>query len=160
LGQEDRFFKFIEGWGEGYSYYVQKLQAMGCVWGVHYLPHDAAHHRQQAEKTKSPLEELEAMQLGGRWEIVNRVDDINHGIQATRKAFSTSFFDEEGCKEGLAHLAAYRKEWNERLGCWSLKPRHDEHSEAADAYRQFGQGYTPAKTVPGKKARELNWRTV
>ena len=160
VGQEDRFFKFIEGWGEGYGYYVAQLQALGCVWGIHHLPHDAGHKRQQGARVAAPVDELEALQLGGRWEIVPRVDDINHGIQKTRAALSTAWFDEEGCKAGIEHIAAYRKEWNERLGCWSLKPRHDEHSEAADAIRQYGQGYTAPRTQAPKPGRSTNWRTA
>ena len=38
-------------------------------------------------------------------------------------------------------MQQYRKEWNDRQGCWKDKPRHDIHSEAADAFRQFAQGY-------------------
>ena len=160
VGLENRFFGFIEGWGEGYSYYVGELQRRGYVWGTHHLPHDAMHKRQQAEKTAAPIDELEALGLGGRWEPVDRVDDINHGIQKTRAAFSTCYFDEVECKQGLIHLAAYRKTWNDRLGCWSLQPRHDEHSEAADALRQFGQGYVPPRLMAPSRGKSTNWRTA
>lgn len=160
VGLENRFFKFIEGWGEGYSHYIAQLQKLDCVWGTHYLPHDAGHKRQQGQRTAAPIDELEEFRLGGMWEIVPRVDDINHGIQKTRAAFSTSYFDEEGCKAGLAHLGSYRKEWNARLGCWSMNPRHDEHSEAADAYRQYGQGYTPPRHHNPATRRTATWRTV
>lgn len=161
IGMEDCFIGFIEGWGEGYSYYISELQKLGYVWGTHHLPHDADHHRQQTEKTKSPREELEAMRLGGAWEVLARVDDINHGIQATRKGFSTSRFDEEKCKAGIAHLAAYRKQWNTSAGCWGTHPRKDEHTEAADAYRQFGQGYTAPRSKQAKKPTSAtSWRTI
>jgi hypothetical protein len=160
VGMENRFFRFIEGWGEGYSFYVSQLQALKCVWGTHYLPHDAGHKRQQGARIAAPVEELEALELGGSWEIVPRVDDINHGIQKTRAAFSQAWFDEEGCKAGIAHLAAYRKQWNERQACWSLQPRHDEHSEAADAFRQFGQGYMAPRLNAPARARNTSWRTV
>ena len=56
-----------------------------------------------------------------------------------RQVFGECWFDETGCKEGLAHLGAYRKTWNERAGCWSDTPRHDIHSESADSFRQFAQ---------------------
>src|SRR3546814_18850836 len=46
VGLEHRFFKFIEGWGEPYSFYTKQMQAMKCLWGTHYLPHDAKHERQ------------------------------------------------------------------------------------------------------------------
>ena len=81
------------------------------------------------------LEELGLQNI----EIVPRVDYIQHGIQATRDVFNQCWFDETNCKDGLAHLENYRKEWNDRAGCWKESPRHDIHSEAADAFRQFAQ---------------------
>lgn len=148
VGVENRFIKFIEGWGEPYSYFIKELQKMNCVWGTHYLPHDATHERQQGEVVQSPEMELKKFNLGGSWSIVPRVSDVTHGIQLVRSVFNQCTFDETGCKEGLAHLGNYRKEWNARLGCWSNHPRHDIHSEAADAIRQFAQGYKGKGDAP------------
>lgn len=141
VGQDHRFFKFIEAWGEPYSYFAKELQKLDCVWGTHYLPHDAKHKRQQGHAITSPESELKKLSIGGKWEIVPVVDDVTHGIQLTRKAFSQCWFDKEGTKEGVAHLGAYRKTWNERGACWSDTPQHSIHSEAADALRQFGQSF-------------------
>ena len=140
LAKKIGLYDFCEAWGEPYSYFVRYMQSLGYVWGKHYLPHDATHKRQQGDSVKSPEDML--YELGLRnIEIVPRVDEIQHGIQATRDIFSQCWFDETNCKEGLAHLQQYRKEWNDRQGCWKDKPRHDIHSEAADAFRQFAQGY-------------------
>jgi hypothetical protein len=139
IGLQHRFIRFIEGWGEPYSYFITKMQAMGFVWGEHYLPHDAAHKRQQGAKISAPIDELEKSAIGGKWHIVPRVGEVTHGIQLVRSVFGQCWFDEAHCKEGIDHLAVYRKQWNDRLGCWSDTPRHDIHSEAADAYRQFAQ---------------------
>lgn len=139
VGLSHRFIKFIEGWGEPYSFYVAKLQALGYVWGTHYLPHDASHRRQQGGVVAAPIDELKKLGIGGKWDIVPAVSEVTHGIQAVRSVFSQCWFDAEGCKEGIDHLQAYRKTWNERAACWSDTPRHDIHSEAADAFRQFGQ---------------------
>ena len=139
VGLDHRFIKFIEGWGEPYSFYIKKLQAEGHVWGTHYLPHDANHKRQQGLVIAAPVDELRKLGLGGKWEIVPVVSEVTHGIQLTRDAFGQCWFDEEGCKEGIAHIAAYRKTWNKNVGTWSDIPRHDIHSEGADALRQFGQ---------------------
>lgn len=161
IGAENRFIRFIEGWGEPYSYFVRQMQSLGYVWGSHYLPHDGDHKRQQGDKIQSPIEMLQKFEIGGKWVIVPRVEDINHGIQSMREVFSQCTFDEAGCKEGLAHLAQYKKEWNSRLGCWSDRPRHDIHSEAADAIRQFAQGFRAAPVVEAaRRRREMpDWRT-
>lgn len=140
IGQYDNFIKFVEAWGEPYSYFVSEMQKTGWVWGRHFLPHDGNHVRQGMNESLSPAAMLE--QLGLRnIEIVPRVSEIAHGIQATRDAFSSCWFDEAGCKDGLVHLENYRKAWSNTAGRFTDQPRHDIHSEAADAFRQFGQGF-------------------
>lgn len=160
IGGENRFIKYIEGWGEGYSYYGKKLQALDCLWGKHYVPHDAEAKRQDGTDLKAPIDDLKKLPIAGTWVVVPRVADINHGIQLTRTAFSTSTFDAEGCKEGLLHLDNYSKTWNPHLGCWSNTPKHDIHSEAADGYRQYAQGYTVPVAMKPLTKQTRNWRTA
>lgn len=161
IGFEDRFINFIEGWGESYSYYVKQMQAMGYVWGTHYLPHDAAHKRQQGHKVASPEDELRELGIGGDWTIVPVVDEVIHGIQKTRDAFGSMFFDTEKTALGIAHLGNYRKTWDKARGAWKIHTpsKIDGHSEAADALRQFAQGYEAPRLIEGKK-RSSNWRTA
>jgi hypothetical protein len=157
IGAEHRLIGFMEAWGEPYSYFVRQLQATGYVWGTHNLPHDALQKRQQGTVIRTPLDMLEELTPGWRWNIVPRVDEIQTGIQATRALFGQCWFDETACKEGLAHLAGYRKTWDDRLGVWRNEPRHDIHSEAADAFRQLAQGWedpaTPAGSRPKRRRR-------
>jgi len=161
IGAENRFIKFLEGWGEPYAYFIRQMQAQGYVWGTHYLPHDGDHKRQQGETVASPIEMLQKFEIGGKWVIVPRVEEVTHGIQLVRDVFGQCTFDESGCKEGLIHLAQYRKEWNKRLRKWGDSPRHDIHSEAADAFRQFAQGYRPKSVVDGPRRRRNppDWRS-
>lgn len=161
VGQRDNFIKFIEGWGEPYSYFVAELQKTGYVWGKHFLPHDGAHVRQGQDTNLSPQQMLE--QLGLRnVEIVTRVSELQHGIQATRNAFSSYWFDEVNCKEGLAHIEMYRKQWNERTASWSDHPLKDIHTEAADALRQHAQGFKdlgPQQSMASIRGnRKKSWR--
>lgn len=160
IGGENRFIRFLEGWGEPYSFFIRQMQALGYVWGTHFLPHDGDHKRQQGDTVQAPIEMLQKLGIGGKWAIVPRVDDVNHGIQSVRDVFSQCTFDEEGCKYGLAHLAQYRKDWNSRLGTWSDRPRHDIHSEAADAFRQFAQSYRlkPVTEQPRARRERPDWR--
>jgi hypothetical protein len=143
LGAEHRFIKFIEGWGEPYAHFIAEMQALRYVWGTHYLPHDAKHERQQGQQVTSPFKELKAFKtIGGIWTVVPRVDELLHGIQKTRQMFGQATFDEEGCKDGLAHLGAYRKKWIKASATWSSEPEKSTgHSEAADAFRQWAQGF-------------------
>jgi len=160
LGGEHRFIEYIEGWDEPYSHYLGELQRRGYLWGRHHLPHDAGHKKQQLHTTETVLQTLQKSELGGDWVVVPRVDDINHGINLTRAAFSNCTFHEQGCKVGLIHLGNYRKEWDENRGTWKLKPRHDEHSEGADSFRQYGQGFEAGTFVEPKRRAPVNWRTA
>lgn len=144
VGAEHRFVHFEEGWDMSYSHYVHRLSEFqhktGCVWGRHYLPHDGAHEKQGETNNHSPRTMLQNLGLR-KVDIVDRVPEIQHGIQATRDFLSLCRFDEAGCKEGIAHLDNYKKTWNAQLACFTDQPFHDEHSEAADAIRQAAQTY-------------------
>ena len=156
IGLEHRFIGFLEAWGEPYSYFIANMQAKGWIWGTHFLPHDAEHMRQQGARLASPKEMLEELAPGWRFETVPRIDDVLNGIQMTRAKFNECWFDEAACADGLAHLALYRKEWNDRLGVWKDQPRHDEHSEAADAFRQFAQGWADYAVTAGVAPKRRN----
>ncbi len=142
------FLRYYEAYGEGYDHFVAEMQKTGWIWGRNFLPHDADHKRQEKHGIASPKDKLRALTPGWDWEIVPAVDRVINGIQIVRNIFPACWFDEAGCKEGLRHLASYRKEWNHITGAWRDEPRHDEHSEAADAFRQFAQALE-GLVVPG-----------
>lgn len=138
IGQADHFIGYIEGWGEPYAFYTKALSKLDYSWGTHYLPHDAKHVRQGAIANISPRDMLIKLGLKNI-EIVAVVDQLSHGIQATRDSFSSCWFDEANCKDGIIHLESYKKRWNRTTGRFTDTPVHDIHSECADAFRQFGQ---------------------
>lgn len=159
IGQVDNFIGYIEAWGEPYAHYVSELNKLDYMWGTHYLPHDAGHVRQGTLENLSPRDKLETLGLKNI-EIVPRVDDISHGIQATRDAFGSCWFDEAACKDGLAHLDSYRKKWNNTTGRFTDTPVHDIHSECADAFRQFGQMNASERLSPKKPKKKLKFDSV
>ncbi len=156
VGAKDHFIKFIEGWGEPYSHYVAEMQKTGWVWGTHYLPHDGAHVRQGQDVNLSPQQQLENLGLR-HIEIVPVVAELAHGINETRNAFARCWFDEEGCKEGIIHLEMYKKKYNVQQQCWGDSPQKDVHTEGADSFRQFAQGYKPSSGGTWKR-KKANWR--
>lgn len=137
---QDRFINFYEEWGEPYAHFVSEMQKHGYVWGRHYLPHDANQRRQGKESSQTPEEMLNDLGLSDTV-IVPVIDRKINGINQTRNAFVTCWFDKTRCDKGIIHLDSYHKEWDWRHGCWRPDPAHDIHSEAADAFRQFGQIY-------------------
>lgn len=141
VGLQNRFIHYYEESGEDLAHYVAYLQARGYVFGTHYLPHESDHKRmgKSADTNQSLKQMLEELMPGQRFEVVPRVTAIASGIQATRAAFASSWFDQTGCHQGLIRLANYRKQWDKARGCWKDQPLHDENSHGSDAYRQFGQ---------------------
>ena len=155
VGMEDRFIGYYEAHGESLLHYVRRLQEMGYIWGRHYLPHDAGHER-LSDTNKSIERMLNELGLANTI-IVPRVHNIAVGIQMVRNHLPTCWFDEAGCKDGIARLDNYRKRWNARDGRWSSEPAHDASSEGADAFRQFAQAREAgllARTV----RRKETWR--
>lgn len=157
IGSQDRFINFYENEGEPYAHYVRHMQSLGYVWGKHYLPHDGDNRQQGLEALKTHFDMLEELGLRDL-EKVTRVKDVTIGIQKVRDAFHNYWFDEENCADGIVHLTQYRKEWNTRLGVWSNRPRHDTHSNAADAIRQHAQWFSDpdnkqTQTRPRRRSR-------
>lgn len=165
VGAQHRFLRFDEGWAEGYSHYINILRQTGWVFGIHYLPHDAQHERQMKDGVKAPIDMLRELAPDWRFEIVPRVHDLQFGIDQTRGKFGEAWFDEEGCKSGLEHIALYHKKWNNTLGVFTNEPEKlDGHSEAADALRQWAQGYDPTlisfPSRPSKRKRPKGGMSV
>lgn len=157
IGVRHHFIAFHEASGQGFSYFVQWLQSKPWVYGRHYLPHDAAHKRQSSNGLKSPQQMIEDLGLRNTI-IVPRIERVITGINQVRDKFAACWFDEKECKDGLNHLALYKKMWNETLGCWTEEPRHDVHSNGADAFRQWGQAYEERSETKTKRSRG-SWRT-
>jgi hypothetical protein len=141
VGPEHRFLRFYEANGRTLDHFVGILNETGYNYGKHWLPHDGEHKRLQTgfmnRSIKEMLEDLNVRNV----EIVPRIDNVMTGINQTRQAMSSAYFDSELCKEGLDHVEKYSKTWNKQAGCWTDEPKHDIHSNAADALRQWGQKF-------------------
>lgn len=139
---ENRFIRSYQAAGEHLPHYAAYLQRMagehGYVYGTHYLPHDAASSTLAGRDVLTMLQEA---MPGQRFEVVPRVANVWLGIQQTRQAFPSCYFDAVNCADGLEALDAYRKHFDAKHGIFTSEPEHDEFSNYADAFRQFGQGY-------------------
>jgi hypothetical protein len=110
----------------------RKADDHGYRYSRHVLPHDA---RQTDISGPGTDRKSVAESLGIRPIVVAPKLDIATGIDKARNFLATCYFDEGKTDELFTHLSRYRKEWNDRLGVWSDKPRHDEASHYADAFR-------------------------
>ncbi len=129
---------YYENWDEGAAFYADELNKNKYRWGRHIFPHDARKRDQGAKTTY--LDHLRPV-LEGQFVVLDIKEcDKLDGIQTVRSMLGRCVFDAEKCTKGIEHLEAYKKVWDDRLGCYKNTPLHDEHSHAADAFRYLAVG--------------------
>ncbi|MCV6588683.1 MAG: terminase, partial [Marinobacterium sp.] len=148
-GREIHLIDYLEDSGEGIEYYAHELRKKGYQYSFHFGPHDLAVRELSANgKTRQEV----AAQHGIRFEIVPRISNQAEGIQAVRQFLPQCFFAEEACARGVDCLDNYRKEWDDRLGVFKDRPRHDWASHGAKAFETLARSdlfqLTSATSVP------------
>lgn len=134
-GQEIHIFDYIEGSGEALPYYLKLLKAKNYIYGTHLVPHDANTTEYGSGFTRIEI----ARKSGFHFTLTTEVS-IDEGIDAARLLFIRLWFDDIKCAKGIHHLDNYKRMWNAAHGCWSSRPKHDEHSHASDAMRYLAVG--------------------
>jgi len=143
VGLENRFIDFYESRLVGLDHYVKALKEKGYLYGEHYLPHDV--DVRELSTNRSRRETLEGLGIKPII-VVPRVASVNEGIEQTRQAFASCWFDKDRCDDGLKALANYQYQYDEKYQVFRQAPLHNWASNGADAFRQFGQGYTTEDT--------------
>jgi hypothetical protein len=92
----------------------------------------------------------------GHVEKVERAN-VEDGINGTRRMLARMEFDEAETHDGVKCLKNYRKEWDEDLGVWKDKPRHDWASHGADALRGLALFFQELKPDPLPDAKPKWW---
>lgn len=147
-----RLVDYLENRGKTIDWYVIQLQQRGYMYGVDWLPHDAVdtiiHARLAVDKSKS-IEQL--MRAAGREVRVAAKMYVADGINASRTAMASCWFDAEKCSDGLMALRHYQ--WGEmsKSGVEKREPLHDWASHGADAFRTLAVSIK----APFEKPREI-----
>lgn len=130
---------YYENWDEGAAHYCDWLNKQKYArFGRHIFPHDA---RKRDIGSKTQYLDYVIPLLEGKFIVLDIKEcDKLEGIQTVRSMLSRCVFDEGRCSKGFGHLEAYKKVWDDRLGCYKNTPLHDEHSHAADAFRYLAVG--------------------
>ncbi|MEQ1227943.1 terminase [Acinetobacter junii] len=147
---------YYENSGEGMRHYFKVLKDKGYKYCKHYAPHDIK-NRSMMNDGKSRLDiakEGYVLDDGEKYsvsfEVVPNIT-IMDGIEQVREILPLCEFDEYKCAEGITHLENYRKEWNDKLGCWKDNPLHDMHSHGADGFRMFAVAMSKKQYVTSLK---------
>lgn len=152
VAQENRIIEYYSNSGEEVAHYVGEMQKRPYLYGKVFLPHDAVHKRINAPKSVADI----MGDMGVRnIEIVQRTQDLAASIDEVRRFLVTCWFDNEGCDPGIKALDSYRKEWDDKAGCFKNHPLHDWASDGADGFRTLACGYEyhPDAATGGKGRR-------
>nr|WP_154325051.1 terminase [Pantoea sp. 201603H] len=141
VGEEFHVIDYYENSGEGLRHYMKVLKDRGYEYGDHWGPHDIE-NREFGSDAKSRKElaregyEIDGQKYSLTFHVVPKMS-VDDGIEAVREILPSCAFDETKCEEGISHLEAYRKEWDDKRGCWKDKPLHDFTSHGSDGFRYF-----------------------
>lgn len=137
-GGQVNIINFYENWDEGAAHYADWINKQGYRLDKHIFPHDA--RKRDAGAKTTYLDHLRPL-LEGKYIVLEIKEcDKFEGIQTVRAMLSRCSFDESRCSKGVVHLENYRKQWDDRLGCYKNQPLHDQHSHASDAFRYLAVG--------------------
>lgn len=148
IGLQNRFIDYVEADHEPLDFYArilrEKEREHGYNYAMHYIPHDAGWRRQGMYENQTAEELMNELGLEPT-QLVERVDDVWNGIELTRQAWASCWFDKLRCKQGLKALRMYRYKITAETGVAMRRPLHDWSSHGADAFRQFAQGFAAMK---------------
>ena len=150
-----RVVEFYEDDNQPIQHYIDWVKSRPYQVGEVYLPHDA--RAKSLQTGKSIIEQF--LQNGIRPRIVPEMS-LQDGIEAARMILPKCWFDEEPTYDGVDHLRAYMREWDERTQTYRNRPKHDQHSHAADSFRYLALAARPvgktqrASTISTKTGKD------
>lgn len=123
-----------------------------------YLPHDAK--AKNLQTGRSIVEQT--IRRGYRPHIVPD-HKLRDGVAATRKLLPFTYWNLEGTSGAIEAMKSYRREWDDKLGCYKDRPVHDWSSHIADTVRYLSvslQHIRPMESkliLPASLTREANY---
>jgi hypothetical protein len=137
VGREIHVIEYYAMSGEGLDHYVQFLRQRkdegGYLYNNHWAPHDVEKHELGAHEGPKTIRQ-NAAELGLKFKVVPR-SGVQDGIENVRLILPLCWFDAQKCEEGIKALENYKREWNDRHGCFTSLPVHNWASHGADSFR-------------------------
>lgn len=129
VGKEIHCIDYIEHSDEPLSFYTRWLKSKPYLYDMHILPHDADSREKASGKSFADY----AREQGLKVLVLKRESNEMFGIETLRNMLNRFFFDQVKCEKGLKALENFRKEWNEKMGCYREKSFHDWASHGSKA---------------------------
>ena len=156
VGMERRAIDYYENSGEGWAHYAKVLSEKGYNYRLHYGPHDLI-HRMLDQTAKTRQEHAEEAGIKP-WQVVSRIPDELSGIDASRAFMAQVYMDEERCARLIDCCDNYRKEWDDKLGVFKDRPRHDEYSHGYKSLETYAVGQPTSPISRPAPRRPDSWR--
>lgn len=154
IGKEIRFLEYYENSDEPLAHYVNWLKKLPYTIDKHFMPHDAANRSAATGKSYADI----ARELGFKVEIIPIDKNEQFGIENVRNMFPRFWFDQSRCSKGIKSVESFRKEWNDKLGCYRERSLHDWASHGAKALIYACRGVERTQNAQGLSAEE--WRKL
>lgn len=140
-GSEVRLIDYYENSGEALTHYLKILKEKPYLIEKVFVPFDANVSDLGSGLTRVRI----AQDHGVEFNVLPKLG-LEEGIDACRNLLGRCWFDEAKCEKGIRALENYRKEWNDTLGCWRDRPRHDSASHGSDSFRYLAISLQRAKS--------------
>ncbi len=145
IGKRVRCVWFTEDHGKALADYATMLRKKRIEeqfrFGTHFLPHDAAARELGTGRTREEtLRACFSLPADGKVRILTQMS-LMDGINAARQTIYQAEFDAEGVADGLHHLSEYKEDYDDKNRVFRGRPKHDEHSHGADAFRYLAASW-------------------
>lgn len=131
FGAELRVIDEYTNSGEGLAHYVGVMRERGYGIRAVYVPHDAKVKELGTGKSRMHI----LRELGVPVRLLPRTKSVVDDIELVRRAIPFMWFDKDKTKYLQSCMENYTKEWDDRLGVFKDKARHDIFSHGGDALR-------------------------
>lgn len=150
---EWRAVDYYENSKKKIGHYLKELQDRHYLYGMHYLPHDAANEQLGSESIKSQVEHHYPKKVM----VVPRVTEKVQTHNAVKTIFPSVWFDKVKCADGIQGLRHYK--FKREKGVLTKDPLHDWASDVADGFGTFAlaknTGRRSSRQVQSASAREF-----
>jgi len=150
VGNEVHCIEYYENSDEPLTHYVNWLKSKHYMYEKHFMPHDAASRSLQSGKSLVDI----ARGMGLKIDVLPRDTNEMFGIECLRNMLPRFWFDQTKCDKGIKAVEAFRKEWNEKLGCYREKSYHDWASHGSKALIYCAEAVQRTGSSAGLTAEE------
>lgn len=129
VGREVHFLDYYENSGEALGHYVKWIKDRPYTIEKHFMPFDAAAKSAATGKGYCDY----AREMGLKVDIIPKTPNELVDIELVRVYFNRLWFDLHRTSNGMKAIENFRKEWNEKLGCFRERSLHDWASHGTKA---------------------------